>query len=380
MNNAVVSPKAEPISQRTPRKRYAEFDLLRTVSMFCMVVVHVWEQFYAYIIEPVRIQNSWFTYTHLFIGPSILMMCLGTNLSFSRRATPKQMAIRGLTFLGIDFVLNIIRFGVPTVALAICGRPEYLSFFLENVLCSDIYAFVGAVFLLYALFKKWNLGFGAILNISVAMLTINTLLDCFQLNVVDSKMLAAFCGRFIWLGHTSYFSLFPWFIFPVVGCGFGEFFKSLPEEKQKTFVGRLLAGCVIGIIALSTALVNHGVSPSIAVISLNDYKTDLLSVALMILMGGMAFSIAHLFVVRWPESLGVKLSVKASKVIMPFYVVQWILIAWTQFSLEYLRAYGIFRSSLAVYAAAFAIIAVSMSIAFWFEKSKSKRKMRGVNR
>ena len=376
MNNAVVSTKSEDVSQRTSHKRYAEFDILRTVSMLLMVVAHVWEQFDAYIAQDVMSQGSWLSYAYAFIGPSVLMICLGTNLSFSKRTTPKQMAIRGISFLGIDFVLNVIRFGVPTVTMAICGRPEFLPFFIEQILCSDIYAFVGAVFILYALFKKCNLSFRAILSVSVVMLTINTLIDCFHLNVVDNRMLAAFLGRFFWMGHTSYFSLFPWFIFPVIGCGFGEFYKGLTTDDQNKYVSQLMTVCIVGVIALSAALISNGVSPLIAVISLNDYKTDLLSVILMILLGGIAFGVAHVFVAKYPESLWVKLSIKASKVIMPFYIIQWISIAWIQFYLEAISAYDHFQNSLTVYLFAVGIIIISMYFAILFEKGKSKRKMR----
>lgn len=84
-------------------------------------------------------------------APSVFMICYGANLFFAKEKTPGEYVKRGLKFLLIGVVLNILRFMIPSL---IVGSPKLIQESINNILASDIYDFVGAFLLVFALFKK----------------------------------------------------------------------------------------------------------------------------------------------------------------------------------------------------------------------------------
>lgn len=364
-----------PAAKPNPgRKRFLEFDILRAVSMMLMVVAHTWEQLGRFGDPYIWGSYNLFSYSYAFIGPSVLMICLGTNLAFSSQKPPKVLVKRGILFLGIDLMLNVVRFGIPSVALLFLGRPEFLDYFTRNLLCSDIYAFVGALFILFALFQKLKLSPGDILLVAIGMLTVNTALGFTSLNSIENEMLGYFLGRFVYVNWSSYFSLLPWFIFPAIGYYFGTMLKQMPEEQQSVFAGKLLKISLVCLVAMCVALSRYGISHSIANIVYSNYQTDLLSIFLMVVLAGIPFAIAHWIVKKYPTSRFVSVSCKISKVIMPFYVIQWIIIGWMEGIMEAFGCGEVFHKPWEIYAISIVVALFSLFLAFAFAARKAKAK------
>lgn len=319
MTNAPVS---------LPRRRYYEFDLLRSISLLLMVTLHVLQSFHYYM-EPAVVQKlHWLYYTYPIIGPSALMISMGTNLAFARSQTPRVLAKRGLIFILLDLGLNTARYVLPGLVYAAAGWNGYLSYAVSALLRSEIYAFVGAFFLLFALFKRWKLSSFAILNIAILMMGFNALVEHYQWFAVENTYLSDLLSRLFWVGTNSYFPLFSWAIFPAIGYFFGECFHRLATADQHKLARRTLAICSVLIIALLTFLANMDRSFSIAVLPLNDFKTEPFGAVLMILLTGVVWSLLHLFVNRFPNAPVMKPLLSLSKRIVSFYLIQWVLIIW----------------------------------------------------
>lgn len=319
MANATVS---------LPRRRYYEFDLLRSISLLLMVTLHVLQSFHYYM-EPAVVQKlHWLYYTYPIIGPSALMISMGTNLAFARSQTPGVLAKRGLIFILLDLGLNTARYVLPGLVYAAAGWNGYLSYAVSALLRSEIYAFVGAFFLLFALFKRWKLSSFAILNIAILMMGFNALVEHYQWFAVENTYLSDLLSRLFWVGTNSYFPLFSWAIFPAIGYFFGECFHRLATADQHKLARRTLAICSALIIALLTFLANMDRSFSIAVLPLNDFKTEPFGAVLMILLTGVVWSLLHLFVNGFPNAPVMKPLQSLSKRIVSFYLIQWVLIIW----------------------------------------------------
>lgn len=204
------------------------------------------------------------------------------------------------------------------------------------------------------------------------MLSCNTLLNHTQLNAVENEWLSYFLGRFFYMGPTSYFSLFPWVLFPAVGYHFANHYKTMEESRQHIFVGSLLKWCCFALAALSVALLGHGISPSIANIIRMDYQTGLLSVVLMILLSGISFCIGHFIVMKFPASRFLTACQRISRVIVPFYVIQWIIFGWSGLVLDVIGKEDMFHSVWEVNCIAIIVAAISLFLAFRFDKYQKR--------
>lgn len=92
--------------------------------MLQMVMAHTWEEIGRFANSSLREFYYLFGYTYAFIGPAVLMICLGTNLAFGKEKTPGSLARQGVYFLGVDLLLNLLRFGIHAVVLALLGWDQ----------------------------------------------------------------------------------------------------------------------------------------------------------------------------------------------------------------------------------------------------------------
>ncbi len=365
-------------SPPTIRKRYHEFDLLRGISILFMVACHVLETYNSFIAEHVLTEIHWIYYSYAVIGPSALMIALGANLAFSHNHSPSKLIKRGLTFLLLDFGLNIVRTVVPCVACTSLGYDGYMSYAFCEILRSDIYAFVGAFFLLFALFTHLRLGPFVILNITILMTGFNTAIEYFHLLPVNNVYLSAFLSRFFWMDDSSFFSLFSWSIFPAIGYYFGKHFQQLNAAGQRQLAYRMLSICSTVFISFLIFLANRGYSLDIASLPLNDYKTDPFGAILMILLTGIVWSLLHLFVSRFPNCSFTKPILVLSKHVVPYYLIQWIIILWLCYPLELVCNRILFHSTLSFYLFVLLIIISSIGLSILISKKMSVRKQKPV--
>lgn len=359
-------------------RRYYEFDMMRALCMLFMVVAHVWEQYEWFMTPELAAQYHRVAYFYIITGPSTFMICMGVNLIFTNHKTPREIASRGVRFLCLDVFLNVMRFGIPVTVLALLGRPDRFSYFATNLLRSDIYAFVGLFFLIYAVCRYYKLSSFWLVCISFGMLTVNTLFIMRGINELSLWntywFLGDLAGRVIWVDWDSYFSLLPWFVFPITGLIFGKYYFRLNRLRQNHFSRQVLIFSVIGFTSFSVFLPTVGLSWRSAVVSINGYLTDVVRDMVMILCTGILFGICQPLAGILAGTKMLKWIVHFSKLVIPFYVIQWIIVGWGQFTMDYFHMENFFQHNGSVFGLAAAIIVLSTLLAELFYRYTERKR------
>ena len=323
------------------RKRYTELDIVRAVSLLFLPIIHVYEEMELKgTLTAEALDSCRWVLTLCVYAPSVFMICFGANLFFAKEKTPGEYAKRGLKFLLIGVVLNILRFMVPSL---IVGSRELIRDSFNNILASDIYDFVGAFLLVFALFKKLKMSDFAMLITAMLMLLLNTLIPP---ATVEGPM-AFFLGRFYYVNENSYFPLLSWTIFPIMGYCFGKIYRSFQtEQDRRSFLSRILIFSYVMYCALFYTFRSYRLNPELIELSpSNAYITDYGNVLMLVFIAGMFISLIYFFYMKWSETRPIKALVRLSAVIMPFYLIQWIIIGWME---QFMDGYGFPKASIGV--------------------------------
>ena len=312
-----------------PRKRFSELDVVRAIALLFLPVIHVYEEMELIgTLSAEALSSCEWVLALCVFAPSVFMICFGANLFFAKEKSPAEYAKRGLKFLLIGVGLNVARLLLPSFISLAMGKPGRVMNAVNNILACDIYDFVGAFLLVFALFKKLRLSGFAMLLVSMLMLLLNTVIPPVQLE----GCLAFFLGRFLYVDETSCFPLLSWTVFPVLGFCFGKIYRSFQTEKdRRRFVLRVLLFSCVLYCAIFFTFRSYGLNPNLIVLSpANSYITDYGNVLMLVCIAGMMIGLVYLAYMKWPESRPVKALRKLSSVIMPFYLIQWVIICWME--------------------------------------------------
>ena len=167
------------------------------------------------------------------------------------------------------------------------------------------------------------------------MLTVNTLLTPFMSGIVTNQYLISIIGNLIYIDETSCFPLFSWAIFPTVGILLGELLKKATDEKRASIMKQMLLFSPIVFISylVSLRLYGHDIM-KVMVSPLNNYITDLPNVVLMISLALFLFALFYYVCNIIDKSRFMKFMVKISTYIVPFYMLQWILVSWVFYGMD----------------------------------------------
>ncbi|MDD6143173.1 MAG: hypothetical protein PUD16_06740, partial [bacterium] len=99
---------------------------------------------------------------------------------------------------------------------------------------------------------------------------------------------------------------------------------------------------------------------------------------LMILLTGIVWSLLHLFVSRFPNCSFTKPILVLSKHVVPYYLIQWIIILWLCYPLELVCNRILFHSTLSFYLFVLLIIISSIGLSILISKKMSVRKQKPV--
>ena len=314
--------------------RFGEFDLMKAFAILGLPIVHLLEEgiFNNYVSENVHRLEA-FIVALCIVGPSIFMMCMGFGIGGIRN-NPKSIVKQGLRFLALGAILNLVRWVLPGILLFfIHGRS--LSEDIFYFFASDIYYFVGFFYLFYALMLTLKLTTSGILVTTIGMLTVNTLLTPIMPDMIKNDYLIGIIGNIVYIDGTSCFPLLSWAIFPTVGIFMGDVIKKVTDEKRGSIMKYMLIFSPVIFISylVSLSLYGHDIM-RIMVSPLNDYITDLPNVILMISLALFLFAVLY-YVSNWiDETKFMKFMLKISTHIVPFYMLQWILVAWVFFGME----------------------------------------------
>jgi hypothetical protein len=200
---------------------------------------------------------------------------------------------------------------------------------------SDIYYFVGIFYLFYALMLKLKLTTSEILVVTIVMLTINTLLTPIMSDIITNDYLIGIIGNIVYIDGTSCFPLLSWAVFPTAGILLGDVLKKTTDEKRGVIMKHMLIFSPVIFISYLVSLSLYGYDVMKVMVSpLNDYITDLPNVILMISLALFLFAALY-YISNWiDETKFMKFMMKISTHIVPFYMLQWILVSWVFYGMD----------------------------------------------
>lgn len=295
-------------------KRLPLPDLLKGFAVFLIVPVHILELFIDY---PGR--ESLFGRILLFLGGPfavpVFMIIMGYFLA--RNHKPLRINIsRGIKVFVVGFLLNI---GLNFHLLLKIKFAGWHYQPLEYIFGVDILYFAGLALILLSflkLIKKGKAWVAYALFFAVAGLTdyMNS-----HLMLTDRNYLIPFiAGTYSW----SYFPLFPWLAYPLLGFAFANSEEMLARflREQKTLSGIILAGIAAIIIGFSKL----GVLTTIYLPAYyhHTFWFSLWAVGLVILW----VMALRLFLQHFPATYLGNFLIWLGKNITAFYVVQWLII------------------------------------------------------
>jgi len=265
------------------------------------------------------------------------MICMGFGIG-GGRTSADGIRRSGIQFLLIGLLLNIFRWFLPGLVQAVVLHTrliEDINFCLQ----SDIYYFVGFYFILYSYLKQRKLRGASVLLISILLLTLNGLLTPLTGKYITNEIAASIVGNFVYVNGTSCFPLLSWAVFPSVGVLLGEVLKAADEERRGVIMRWLLDFSVVLFLSFCFFLADYDIDISKALISpANEYITDLPNVLLLVSLALLLIGLTY-YLCKWiGASPFMAFMLRVSAFIMPFYLLQWVIISWLFYGLAIARA------------------------------------------
>lgn len=323
-----------------PNKRihkFGEFDLMKAIAILGLPIVHLLEEgIFDNYVSPNVYKLEAFIVALCIVGPSIFMMCMGFSMGGSR-GSYKSALRQGLRFLMLGAILNLLRWVLPGL-LVYAVHGDSMVEDICSFLASDIYYFVGIFLIFYALMLKLKLKTPGILVITIVMLTVNTLLTPVMPKIVTNQYLIQIVGNIIYINETSCFPLLSWAVFPTTGIFLGDVLKRATDEKRASIMKHMLFFSPVVFVSylVSLRLYGHDVM-KVMVSPLNSYITDLPNVVLMISLALFLFALFYYVCNVIDKTRFMKFMVKISTCVVPFYMLQWILVAWVFYGMDLFR-------------------------------------------
>lgn len=352
------------------RTRFEEFDIGRAIAILGLPVVHVIEEG-----DLIGILPPGFIDTHVFLlvlsalGAPLFMACMGANMVFTRHATSRELAKRGVQLLIMGLLLNIVRFGIPDMLFGHLPGGTYSGEWILDTLMPDIYDFSGGCFLAFALFKKLDLDPRQILAIAAAGLITGAYILPYFFADPRITYLSNFMGRLFWVNENSCFPLLTWLSFPSLGYAFGSWFKDAQTDearwaglrKMMPIAAAVFAAAAIYVAATGGDLVLAYASPA------NSYITDIPNVALVGSTLVFVAAAVHKLALALKGTRALAWFVRTSRGIIPYYTCQWVVVGWLEYAITdlHLEAYAQLNE-LTYWLVSVAIIAISLAFSrFW---------------
>ena len=206
-------------------KHQSEFDYLKTLGVFLIAHVHVYDDFsYGYF-------RGIIDYIGFLVGAGGFMILMGLGMKYSRRHEIKNYIDRGISLLTMGQLLNLFRDCLPNlIAYWTTGNKIFISRAMQ-IFQTDIFTFAGIVFLIFALLKKVKLSDSSIFIISIIM---NFVGFGFYKIMKPPKdiFLNIFLGFFILADAETFFPFFSYFIFVGFGYWLGGIYQKISDKNK----------------------------------------------------------------------------------------------------------------------------------------------------
>ena len=316
------------LQQKKPLTRFGEFELLKAIAILGLPAVHLMEEAVEYgYASPGLTSFAKAIIVLCAFGPSVFMLCMGFGIG-GGKTSAKSIRKNGIQFLLIGVLLNILRWLLPGILQAIIIKTPLIQD-IDFSLQSDIYYFVGLYFIFFSFLRQWKVQTSGVIMISIIMLTVNTLLTPLTGKYIKNEILAAVLGNFVYVDETSCFPLLSWAIFPSVGVLLGEVLKKSDEEKRENIMRRMLDFSAVLLGSFCVFLWNYDIDIIKTLVSpANNYITDLPNVILLLSLALFMVAVHYYLCKRIGASRFMGFMLRLSAFIIPFYLLQWIIIAW----------------------------------------------------
>ena len=213
--------------------RQVELDVAKALSIVFMVFVHVVWVIFSFD------NNISSGYALLFsnilgrpCAAPVFMFCMGVGIVYSNHSQWSAMIKRGATLFLSGIIVNIFEFFVPYYVYGYLFGSWNVFTIAGGLLlfCIDILAFAGLAFILLGIFKRLELSNKQLIIIAVIMSIIGSIL---RYTDFGAPVLNLVFGYLIGTkGGFTAFPLFNWFIIPVVGYIWGQYFIRTKNKNQ----------------------------------------------------------------------------------------------------------------------------------------------------
>ena len=213
--------------------RQVELDIAKALSIIFMIFLHTFYIASAFNVDFNPAYN--FLIMNILGRPyaaTIFMFCMGVGVVYSRHSQWDLMIKRGVKLYLLGILVNVFEFFIPHfVAGVLLDKADIFPIAGGLLLfCVDILAFAGLAFILMGILKKFNLSNKNLVIIAVVMSILGTLLKGIDFGIpVINLLFANFIGT---KGGFTAFPLFNWFIFPIAGYVWGQYFIRANDKME----------------------------------------------------------------------------------------------------------------------------------------------------
>lgn len=295
-------------------KRYPLPDLLKGFAVFLIVPVHILELFIDY---PGR--ESLFGKILLFIGGPIgvpvFMIIMGYFIAKNKKSTTQNL-VRGLKVFFVGLLLNI-GLNFHLLLKIKCADWQFNS--LEYIFGVDILYFAGLSIIFLTGIKTLKKGQAWIAFILVFLVTGLTAFMNAKLMIPEQNYIFPFiAGNYSW----SYFPLFPWLAYPLLGFVFYHWENKIVPflGKQKTVSAIIISGITILVMLFYKSGINTTIN--LSTYYHHTFWFSLWAIGIVILW---AF-LWRFLLNKFPKTYAGDFFMWLGKNITLFYIIQWLII------------------------------------------------------
>ncbi len=324
--------KAEP-TQKGPSKakRIRSFDLARGLAILFMIFQHC---VLMYGTEEMSEEIPGATLYILGTAPAapVFMFLMGVFFVYPGSKSLEENLLRGVKLLILGYILNILRFVLPTLVLLGAGLTSSEDLGSEGpqelFLVLDILQFAGLAYIIMALLRhKAKDDTKVYLAVAALVMVVSPLLwGTGTDHPLFGQLLRPLWGE----DSGAFFTLFPWLLFPLLGMVFGirlntgEGIQELSRKGLKPGLVAMVLGGVLSIIALGTSVEYQAVGEyPLAGVTLSLFLVGFVLVWLWL---------CEMVVDRVPGRI-FDILLFWSRSITTIYFIQWTLIGWGIFLL-----------------------------------------------
>ena len=316
--------------QEVNTKRQPELDLLKAVTIFFMIFIHVTEVIFSKEWEDMFYCNLTTGWQVLYIVINAVaafgfMFSMGTAILYSRFNNARSWIIRGFQLILAWLVLRLF-YVYPLAKIFASEHGMSIPEFILCVICSsDILFFAGTFFLFIGIHRKLKIGMTGMIISAVVLFIVGHFVSYNP----DSILMQYILGNFI-ITDNTFFPFINWIMAPVLGMCWGKILLHCTNKDRLYLITGIIGAIGTGIILLVANF--KGLLTTTGLEQLTDvqvfYNANILTVTIaccfLALLLSLYYAITKFVKATWFTNSYTFLSKQLTKI----YFVQWIIIPW----------------------------------------------------